>query len=100
MSKNICCLVCYNSAITRIAMRTQFNVRLPKSLKKSIVSDKRHGGGSNDIVTEVALANWFSLYTPEQRHKAYLAHNRRAYTGTFKSVSAKLDHAYATEVGK
>lgn len=81
-------------------MRTQFNVRLPKSLKRSVISDKRHGGGSNDIVAEVALANWFTAYTPEERHKMYLAHNRRAYTGTFKSVSDKLDRAHASESGR
>ena len=82
-------------------MRTQLNVRVSKSIARSVTRDKKNSAGTNDIVAEVALENWFSRYTPEERSRFYHAHTRRPYSRAkaFQAVSQKLDTAYAIEKG-
>lgn len=60
-------------------MVTQFNVRLEKSTVKLVKSDRARTAVTNDIIAEVALQNWFTKYTPEQRVNFYKAHDRRPY---------------------
>ena len=60
-------------------MRTQLNVRVCKTLKNRIAQDRKHTFATNDIIVEVALENWFTKLSPEQRDKFYKAHSRRPY---------------------
>lgn len=60
-------------------MRTQLNVRVSKQTKASVSRDKKATGRTNDIVVEVALENFFTKYTPEERSAFYRAHDRVPY---------------------
>lgn len=60
-------------------MRTQLNVRIEKGLAKRVSGDKRGRFATNDIIVAVALENWFSKFTPEQRDKFYKAHFQKPY---------------------
>lgn len=57
-------------------MRTQLNVRVAKRLKSLIDRDKASTGRTNDILVEVALENFFTKYSPEQRSVFYKNHYR------------------------
>lgn len=60
-------------------MRTQFNVRIEKTLAKRTAIERKTTSTTNDIVVEVALENWFSKYSPEQRLRYYMSHARKPY---------------------
>lgn len=57
-------------------MRTQFNVRICKQLAKRVATDRRNLLTTNDIVAEVALEDFFTRHTPDEREKFYRAHRR------------------------
>lgn len=60
-------------------MRTQFNVRIAKNLVKRILIDRKIAPSTRDIIAEVALENWFTKYTPEERAAFYKSHQRKPY---------------------
>ncbi len=60
-------------------MRAQFNVRVEKNLLKRVTSDRKSSAATNDIIAEVALENWFTKFTLEERAKFYRAHDRKPY---------------------
>lgn len=60
-------------------MRSQFNVRIGRQIKKRIASDRAFCGTTSDIVTEVALENWFTRYNPDERKKFYRLHERQPF---------------------
>lgn len=57
----------------------QFNVRIRKTLKRRVAIDKANTSVPQDIIAEVALEDFFTRYTPDQRAKFYRNHDRRAY---------------------
>ena len=60
-------------------MITQFNVRIAKGLKRRASLDKLNSGATLDIIAEVALEDFFTRHTPEQRKKFYAAHSRKPF---------------------
>ena len=81
--------------------RSQFNVRIQKSIKRRVALERLNTLASQDIIAEVALESWFSKFSPAQRRQFYLNHGRRPYARTkqtFRQVSARADAAYANEV--
>ena len=82
--------------------RAQFNVRIPRNLKRRVALDRVNTLASQEIIIEVALESWFSKFSPQQRGQFYRAHDRRPYARkplTRRHVSARIDAAYAAEVG-
>ena len=82
-------------------VRAQFNVRIPKTIKRRVALERVNTLASHDIIVEVALESWFSKFSPAQRRQFYLNHDRRPYARTkltFREVSARADAAYANEV--
>jgi hypothetical protein len=61
-------------------MRTQFNARIEQSTKRRIATDRKKFSKTNDIIVEVALENFFTKYTPEERNSFYRAHDRVPYS--------------------
>jgi hypothetical protein len=55
-------------------MKEQFNIRLPKAIKKLISTDRNNYGQTNDIVAAVAIESFFSQYPPDKRRQFYRAH--------------------------
>ena len=81
--------------------RAQFNVRIPKNIKRRVALERVNTLASQDIIVEVAMESWFTKFSPQQRRQFYLAHDRRPYARvkpSFKEVSARADAAYAYEV--
>lgn len=78
---------CYHASIATalrnsrnlLAMRTQLNVRVPKSVRRRVISDRKKSATTNDVVVEVALENLFTKYTPDQRATFYRSHHRKPY---------------------
>lgn len=56
-------------------MKEQFNVRLPKNIKRRVALDRKNYRQTNDIVTAVALEDWFTRRTPDERARFYRAHS-------------------------
>lgn len=62
-----------------VKVRSQFNVRLDGQIKRRIALDKANTGASKDIITSVALENWFSAFDADNRAKFYRTHGRKPY---------------------
>ena len=62
-----------------VKVRSQFNVRLGGQIQRRIALDKANTNTSKDIITEVALENWFSAFDADKRAKFYRAHDRKPY---------------------
>ena len=60
-------------------MRTQFNVRIKPSVKRRAAIDKTNTNATFDVITEVALTDFFSRYTAEERARFYRNHDFRPY---------------------
>ncbi|HQB53785.1 MAG TPA: hypothetical protein PLX62_12900 [Bacteroidales bacterium] len=56
-------------------MKSQFNVRLPKAIIRRVATDRKNYCQTNDIVVAVALEDFFTRRTPEERLKFYRAHS-------------------------
>lgn len=67
-------------------MRAQFNTRIAQATKGKVDKDRKYAG-TNDIIAEVALENWFSQFSVDERAKFYRAHwanSRKPFVRTSK----------------
>lgn len=62
----------------------QLNARVSADLKGKVSLEKVKANTTQDIIVEVALAKLFSVFSPEQRARFFMAHSRKPYAGGAK----------------